>query len=216
MSQQKRNLFDDNIFKPLAPIGGGKTMRLRMGLWNNNLQFNTKINDNFENMNVGLDQYGILCSWIRDNTDKDSRERNIAMTLRKGRENSQYGMVAFGVGADGIWYVGIANAAGTRVKHSFTPSQKYNTVADGQPVTDAEVSYRLFRTWMANIDKMLPIGWQENYKSPEEMAYKPNGAPGQGGGQRSYPQNNNYPQQGYQQPSAPAAAPLDFDVDIAF
>ena len=213
MSQQKRNLFDDNIFKPLAPIGGGKTMRLRMGLWNNNLQFNTKINDNFENMNVGLDQYGVLCSWIRDNTDKDSRERSIAMTLRKGRENTQYGMVAFGVGADGIWYVGIANAAGTRVKHSFTPSQKYNTVADGAPVTDAEVSYRLFRTWMSNIDKMLPISWQETYKSPEEMAYKPNGGAGGQGGGGQRPQ---YPQQGYQQPQQTSQPALDFDLDVAF
>lgn len=210
MSQQKRNLFDDNIFKPLAPIGGGKTMRLRMGLWNNNLQLNTKINDNFENMNLGLDQYGVMCDWIRDNTDKDSRERSIAMTLRKGRENAQYGMVAFGVGADGIWYVGIANAAGTRVKHSFIPSQKYNTVADGQPMSDAEVSYRLFRTWMANVDRILPIGWQETYKSPEELAYKPNNGNG-GGGQRNYPQN-----QGYQQPQQSQQPALDFDLDVQF
>ena len=210
MSQQKRNIFDDNMFKPLAPIGQGKTMRLRIGLWNNNLQFNTKINDNFENMNLGLDMFALMCDWVRENTDKNSRDRNIAVTLRKGRENVQYGMLAFGVGADGIWYVGIANAAGTRIKHSFNPSQKYNTVADGQPVADSEMSFRLFRSWMANLDRLLPIGWQENYKTPEEMAYKPGGNGGHGGGRSQYPSNN-----GYQAP-APAAPSLDFDVDVAF
>lgn len=207
--QKQRNLFDDGVFKPLADIGQGKTMRLRLGLWNNNLQFSTKINDQYANLNLPLSEFGVFEQWFNNDVDVTSRNKNLAATLRKGRDNQAYGMLAFGVGEDGIWYIGCADTAGTRVKHRFTPSMKFSYVEDGAPVPDSVLSFRLLRSWFKNVRSLLPTGWAETYKSPEELAYKPGG---NGGGNGGYNQNRGGGNGGggYNQPS------LDFDNDIQF
>ena len=74
MAEKKRNLFDDGVFKPLAKIGQGKTMRLRLQLWLNCLQFGTKINDNFVNLNLSLDQFACVEDWLED-LEKDAEEK---------------------------------------------------------------------------------------------------------------------------------------------
>lgn len=207
--QKQRNLFDDGVFKPMADIGQGKSMRLRLGLWQNNLQFSTKINDQYANLNLPLSEFGVFENWFKFDVDKTSRNKNLAATLRKGRDNQAYGMLALGVGEDGIWYIGCADPSGTRVKHRFVPSVKFSYTCDGAPVPDAEMSYRLVCSWFRNVRTVLSSSWAENYKTPEEMAYKPGGNGGQGGG--GYNQNNGG---GYNRP-APQPS-LDFDHDIQF
>lgn len=206
--QKQRNLFEDGVFKPMADIGQGKSMRLRLGLWLNNLQFGTKINDQFVNLNLPLSEFGVFEDWFNNDVDKTSRGKNLAATLRKGRENQAYGMLAIGVGEDGIWYIGCADVAGTRVKHRFQPSVKFSYVEDGAPCSDAIMSYRLVSAWFKNVRTVLSSGWAENFKTPDELAYKPGG--NQGGG---YPSNNN----GYNRSPAAASQPtLDFDNDVQF
>lgn len=208
--QKQRNLFDDGVFKPMADIGQGKSMRLRLGLWQNNLQFSTKINDQYANLNLPLSEFGVFENWFKNDVDKTSRNKNLAATLRKGRDNQAYGMLALGVGEDGIWYIGCADTAGTRVKHRFVPSVKFSYVNDGAPVTDAEMSYRLVCSWFKNVRSILAVSWAENYKTPDEMAYKPGG---NGGGGNGYPSNNG----NYNRPQGGGGAPsLDFDNDIQF
>lgn len=205
MAEKKRNLFDDGVFKPLAKIGQGKTMRLRLQMWRNCLQFGTKINDDFLNLDFPIDQFAVVEDWFED-LEKDAVNRNIAITLRRGKDNQQYGLLVFGVGEDRLYYIGCANTTQAKVKHIFTSNAKFNYSEDGQSVPDHVMSRRYFRGWLRNVRTILNKVWEENYKSPEELAYRPGGQGGQGqqGGQ-SYGggYNGGQPQ-------------MDFDADIQF
>lgn len=210
MSQQnKRNLYDDGVFKPLADIGQGKTMRLRLGIWKNTIQFSTKINDQYVNLALTLSDFGIFEDWVAE-IPRGATNRNLVATLRKGRDNQAYGQLAFGVGEDGIWYIGCADTSGTRVKHRFIPSTKFNYAEDGKAVPDADMSRRLVANWFKNVRTLLPAAWNENYQSPDELAYKPNGGAGGYGGGNSGGGYGGGQRSGGGQPA------LDFDNDIAF
>lgn len=197
MSEQKKNYLDENAFKPLAKIEGGKTLRLRVSVWNNCLQLGTKIGNDFINLDITLDYFKLIAKKVRD-LKGDERAKAFALNCKKGRDNQTYGMVAFGVGEDGVWYIGAQDTRGGKVKHLFLPNQKFAYIEDGQIVGDSEMSFLLFQSWFENITDMMPLVWREMFKTAEERAYKPGGQ-GQG----------NYNQ--------PAAAPaISFDTEFSF
>ena len=204
MADKPRNIFDDGAFKPLAKIAQGKTMRLRLQLWRNCLQFGTKINDKFVNLDLPVDQFGYVEDWF-DDLEKDATNRNVAITLRKGKDNQQYGLLVFGVGEDRMYYIGCADTTQSKVKHVFSPSVKFNYAEDGAAVPDHVISRRLFKSWLRNVRTMLMVAWSEGYRTPEDLAYKPNG--GQGG-QGGY--GNGGGSGGYTQPT------MEFDADLQF
>lgn len=208
-----RNFLDDNAFKPLAKIEGGKTMRLRVQLWNNCIQLCTKVGGEFLNMDLSLEQFD-MATQFSEEIQSDWRGRNVAITLRRGKDNQQYGLCVFGVGEDGIWYIGAKDTRGNVVKHTFTPSVKYTWTADGKAAEDSDVSFRMFRAWFRNINRMLPVVWRAAFKDSKEREWKPNG--GQGGQGGGYNRGNNQGG-GYNQNGGGRPAPqLDFDSDIAF
>ncbi|MGL5648946.1 MAG: hypothetical protein ACRDDY_13945 [Clostridium sp.] len=203
MSDIKKNYLDENAFKPIAKIDGGKTMRLRVSLWNNCLQLGTKVGNDFLNIDITLDYFRIIYNRVKKWKPED-RNVNVALNCKKGRDNQNYGMVAFGIGDDGVAYIGGKDTRGGSVKHLFIPNVKFAMMENGQVVPDNEISYDLFMAWFENIAQMLPVAWNNSYKTAEERAYKPGQNGGQGGGQRQYGQQ------------APQPAGMTFDEVMDF